>query len=166
MYKAIDIAYWFLAQNDMKQTENNSGEDGYEGLTNMKIQKLLYFAQGIYFTFKNEKLFSEKIYAWDHGPVVRQVYNEFKEFGREYINYKEDKKFNATIIEKIEHDKKVRDVLVDIFDCLNRYTAWQLRNISHDPNGPWFKVFNNKKYDVIPLDDFLTDYFRSLFELE
>ena len=163
MYNALDIAYWFIAQNDLRQHENNLNEDAYEGLTNMKVQKLLYFAQGIYFTFKNKKLFNDKIMAWDHGPVVKKVYEQFKTYGKEYIILNNDSKFDSKILEKIELDSETREILIDVFDCLNKYTAWQLRNISHDKNGPWYRIFNKNKYREIPLDDFFVSYFQNMF---
>lgn len=49
-------------------------------LTNMKLQKLLYYAQGWHLALKGDALFDERIEAWPHGPVVPPVYGTFKHY--------------------------------------------------------------------------------------
>ena len=50
-------------------------------ITNKKLQKLLYYAQAWSLVLRNKKLFSDKIEAWVHGPAIRDVYFEYKNFG-------------------------------------------------------------------------------------
>ena len=54
-------------------------------LTNLKLQKLLYYAQAWYLANYQKPLFDEPIEAWVHGPVVVQVYNEFRDYGCDRI---------------------------------------------------------------------------------
>ena len=42
-------------------------------VTQMKLLKLVYIAYGWYLSLVNKKLFSEEIYAWKHGPVIRSA---------------------------------------------------------------------------------------------
>jgi uncharacterized phage-associated protein len=46
----------------------------------MKLQKLLYLAHGWHLVFFSEGLISQGIEAWKYGPVIPEVYREFKEF--------------------------------------------------------------------------------------
>ena len=50
-------------------------------ITNLKLQKLLYFAQGWFLALYDTPLFKEEIQAWIHGPVVATVYHSYKGFG-------------------------------------------------------------------------------------
>ena len=50
-------------------------------MTNMKLNKLLYYAQGIHLARTGHPLFRDQIEAWQHGPVVPSVYQQYKEFG-------------------------------------------------------------------------------------
>ena len=50
-------------------------EDG-NLITHLKLQKLCYYAQGYALALLNEPMFEEKIEAWEHGPVVRALYDE------------------------------------------------------------------------------------------
>lgn len=163
MYRALDIAFWLIAKNDAEQKDCDMDE--YEGITNMKIQKLLYFAQGIAFSFFGIRLFSENLLAWEHGPVIREVYTEFAKFGRDNIVLDQVASFNSSGIAAIEVDTKVREILTDVYECLNKFTAYQLRNISHDADGPWARVYEpGVNTNVIQLDQFLVDYFKNHFE--
>lgn len=68
-------------------------------------------------------LFKENIEAWQHGPVVRNVYNTFSKFGRDNIDIKLDKE-NEKILNKIEENKEVLEVLNLTYDNFAIYTAW------------------------------------------
>jgi uncharacterized phage-associated protein len=55
-------------------------------ITNLKLQKLLYYAQAFYMVENNgEPLFSDDIEAWKYGPVVRTVYDKYKIFEYSFI---------------------------------------------------------------------------------
>ena len=59
-YTAQDIAKWFLYKNYAEQklkVADNDNYEVYDGITHLKLQKLLYNAQGVYLAIKNKKLF-------------------------------------------------------------------------------------------------------------
>ena len=58
-----------------------SEEDVGDGISNLKLQKLLYYCQGTYLAIKGTPLFEHPIEAWEHGPVVPEVYHQYKEHG-------------------------------------------------------------------------------------
>ncbi len=43
-------------------------------VSNLKLQKLLYYSQGWHLGFEGVPLFREEIQAWVHGPVVPAVF--------------------------------------------------------------------------------------------
>jgi uncharacterized phage-associated protein len=51
----------------------------------MRLQKLLYYAQGWHLASFTTPLFAERIEAWKYGPVVKEVYSRFAEFGYQAI---------------------------------------------------------------------------------
>ena len=73
--KAQDVAYHFLA------TANECGSF----ISNLKLQKLLYYAQAWHLAIFDAKLFSEKFEAWVHGPVIPAIYHRYKEYGTKPI---------------------------------------------------------------------------------
>lgn len=67
---AVDFAKWFL-QNNL--TINSDDKQG-----NLKLQKLLYYAQGMHLAVVGTPLYAQKIQAWENGPVVREVYDQYR----------------------------------------------------------------------------------------
>jgi Protein of unknown function (DUF4065) len=61
-------------------------EDGIEAeMTNMKVQKLLYYSQSLNLALYNEPLFDEQIQAWRYGPVCPPAYRFYSEFFVELV---------------------------------------------------------------------------------
>jgi uncharacterized phage-associated protein len=103
-----------------------------ENITNLKLQKLLYFAQGYYLkeNGRDNPLFEEKIEAWAHGPVVPRVY-------RNYSNYKfmEISKQGTEDINK-DIDPDYSKFLDKVWEHFKSYNGKELENMTHE-EGPW-----------------------------
>jgi uncharacterized phage-associated protein len=50
-------------------------------INNLKLQKLVYYAQAWHLAIHAAPLFEEDFQAWIHGPVVPQLYQKYKIFG-------------------------------------------------------------------------------------
>lgn len=122
-YKAGDIAEWFLNKN---RTQMNFEDSEY--ITNLKLQKLLYYAQGYFLAKKGYPLFNEDFLAWEHGPVIKIIYNKYKNNGSRGIVY--DKDFD------IEVDEETEGILERVYENYGQYSAWKLRNMTHE-EAPW-----------------------------
>ncbi|MFK5281891.1 Panacea domain-containing protein, partial [Lacticaseibacillus paracasei] len=68
MITAMNAARYFLSKQDQEEPD----------ISNLKLLKLLYYAQGTCLALLDRPLFSETIEAWRHGPVVPSVYQAFK----------------------------------------------------------------------------------------
>lgn len=142
MYNAIDIARWFLLHNLAEQMEC----DDVEGISNLKLQKLLYYAQGCYLALHKERLFSDPIVAWQHGPVVEAVYQEYKRFRADFItDYTEP---------EVKFSEEVENVLLWVYNEFGQYTAWALRNMTHKEK-PWLETAKSSEINV----DLIKEYF-------
>lgn len=56
-----------------------------EYITNLKLQKLLYYVQAFSLLLFSQKAFDAKIFAWPYGPVVEEIYKEYKSGRADYI---------------------------------------------------------------------------------
>lgn len=121
-YKAENVAKHliFLASKENQEKER-------EGITNLKLQKLLYLAQAYYLAKLGRPLFIDELEAWDYGPVASQVYKKLKRYGSKPIIAKKDE---STLAEK---DK---NVLKKIWDTFGGYSAGRLVDIVHS-HTPW-----------------------------
>lgn len=158
--KAIDFAKWFIYKNYTEQLENVSDDDDYEvyeGITHLKVQKLLYYAQGIMLAITGKPLFKEKIVAWQHGPVVKEVYDKLSCNGRNEISFNKEW---LEVIEQIESNDELSEVLNATYENFGGYTAWQLREKSHIPGGPWEVTVDTKGMNTVIDNDLIKNYFK------
>lgn len=71
---------------DVANTFIHIGANAPVPITNMKLQKLLYYAQGWYLATTNKELFTADFERWSHGPVCPEIYQEFRQYGANVIN--------------------------------------------------------------------------------
>ncbi|MEE1379662.1 MAG: DUF4065 domain-containing protein [Clostridia bacterium] len=162
MFSAKDIAIWFLIKNNAEVHEHEATNDNYEvyeGITHLKLQKLLYYAQGISLGMFDKPIFSENIEAWPHGPVVKEVYSVYNTFGRNNIDIEMDKE-KEEIIKKIEDDREVSEALNLAYDNFAIYTAWQLRQMTHEDNTPWDITQKTKGLGSVIDNSLIKHYFK------
>ena len=76
-----DVARFFI---DLAKRQNDL--DRGDLMTNLRLQKLLYFAQGWHLARFGRPLFDASIEAWPYGPAVPEAYRAYKEYGREGIS--------------------------------------------------------------------------------
>lgn len=147
MFNATEIALWFIYKSNAEQKEHYDSEELFEGISDLKLQKLLYYAQGVCLSMTGKKMFSNKIYAWDHGPVVKEVYDVYKKYGSSYITDINDEK-NDKIVNNIENNVEISKILNIVYDNFAIYTAWQLRNMTHQVGSPWYNTVRNREIDT------------------
>lgn len=143
MYSALDIADFFI-QLAISQNDNS--------MDNLKINKMLFFAQGHMLAITGKPLFSEDIEAWDYGPVVPSVYKAFKCCGKNQIE-SPCEEFSESDL-----DPKTLNILIDVFMKYGQYTGIALKDMTHKKGTPWDIVYQRGKNNIISMD-IMTDYF-------
>ncbi|MGD6873000.1 Panacea domain-containing protein [Sutcliffiella horikoshii] len=132
--------------------------------THLKLQKLLYLFYCEYIKKYKDRPFKEDFYAWPYGPVIKEVYEKYKIYGREILEQEDDniqidkeKSFILSVssrFTKTPMHHKVVDVLKEVIEEYGELDAFTLVEITHMENGPWDKIFNEGagKDRVIPAD--------------
>ena len=118
--KVFIVADYFISKN----------REDKKGLTNKKLQKLLYYAQAWNLVLHNKKLFQDDIQAWIHGPAIPRVYGQFKQFGFRDI---ESKISSTEFSNLLANEKKLLDTIWDIY---GKYDANYLEVLTHS-EAPW-----------------------------
>jgi uncharacterized phage-associated protein len=116
---AHEIARYFVSLVD---------EEAGDSITNLKLQKLLYYAQGVNLALNDEVMFPDPIEAWTHGPVVPNVYRAYKEHRGEPIP-----------VERVNLEKypeELRGLLDEVNDVFGQFSAAKLRAMTHS-EPPW-----------------------------
>lgn len=132
-------------------------------LTNMHVQKLVYFAHGLYLAEFGTPLIEETVQAWQYGPVIPGLYNEFKDFGGQPIRrfYKEVDPFDDEVVVPTVN-KSDHKFLSEVFEQLKGYSAQRLSQMSHAVGSPWTSVYRaDQPFVAIPLEA-IRDYFKQL----
>jgi uncharacterized phage-associated protein len=136
-----DVAKYFLS------VEGDEGE-----ISNLKLQKLVYYAQGFSLALLDEPLFDEPIEAWMHGPVVASLYHRYSHHGSSAIPA--PAKFDATVFSRAQ-----RRLLDDVYEVYGQYSAWKLRQLTHEED-PWKDNYEEGvSSKEIPADE-MEVYFR------
>ena len=120
LIKATDLAKYII---------NTS----YRGLSNLELQKTIYFVELDYRKRTGQRLIDNDFKAWRYGPVVPDVYEEYRHYGSRYIEEAD--------MPDIPHgiDTKVIDMTVN--RCSDR-KSWELVEESHRSDGAWQKSFD------------------------
>jgi uncharacterized phage-associated protein len=143
MLTAAEIASYFLAKVEV--------EDG-ELISNLKLQKLLYYAQGNHLALYDAILFPEPIEAWNHGPVVPAVYHQYKQYGPSPLPCPGD-------FELSKFSNELQDFLEEVYDVYGQFSAWKLRQMSHE-EPPWKNAYEKGRATIST--DAMKTFFKTL----
>lgn len=143
-YDALTISRYIIKYSDEKCFN----------ISNLKLQKLLYFIQCYFLMKKADICFTDDIEAWNLGPVIPSVYREYKKFGAGNIPlaYVQNKIVNDTSIE--ERD---RVFIEDVICKLSGFSAVDLVDITHK-QSPWKNTYSRNCNNVIQIES-IKEYF-------
>ncbi|WP_063047116.1 Panacea domain-containing protein [Nocardia pseudovaccinii] len=136
-FSAHDIAQWFVYWADTVDAE----------VTNLQVQKLLYYAQGHSLATSGRPLFDEPIEAWAEGPVVVDVYHDLQLFEHGPID------ISLYVPEELEWDvfEPFESILTSTWDTYGSLATSAPRDSIH-LESPWKETFEATGNNVIPLD--------------
>lgn len=106
-------------------------------ISNLKLQKLLYFSWIEYYKKTQRYLFKEEFYAWQFGPVVPQIYKEYCVYGGLPIAQVDDNLQNDII------DSEIFNTIKEVVDEYKNYSALDLVNLTHKQGHAWDRVYRN-----------------------
>ncbi len=101
-----------------------------ELLTNLKLQKLLYYAQAWHLALKGGALFEEDFQAWVHGPVLLSQYHRFKDY--KWMPIQQE-------IRRPRLGEGLENFLNEIIDIFGTETAVALEIMTHRER-PWIEA--------------------------
>lgn len=123
------------------------------GITNMKLVKLMYIAQGLSLALLERPIFeNDNIEAWKYGPVVPSIYHEFKHFKAEPITMKSvitlDSEWENLSEPKLtdEEDKKIVLLTWRLYKDMS---SRDLVDLTHRAGTPWSLTYEDDGSNVI-----------------
>jgi uncharacterized phage-associated protein len=129
-------------------------------ITNLKLQKLLYYVQGWYLGLNKKPLFEEDFEAWVHGPVVPEIYQTYKEY-----------RWNPIVIEtnKPNINPQIEKHITDVLDEYGIETGWALERRTH-LEQPWISargcLLPTEECTSVITKDSMMEFFQELAALD
>lgn len=134
-------------------------------ISQLKLIKLVYIAYGWVLALTNRRLFEEEIQAWQHGPVIESLYHEFKHFKSSPIVGRASDvdldTWETTTPRVPNSDETTRLILDKVWAAYRRFKAWDLRNKTHEDDGPWHKVYHENDRYLTLRDEDIRDHYAS-----
>lgn len=132
MYHALTVAKYVIDYT------NRNGKS----ISNLKLQKVLYFLQAEFLVSTGNVCFMDRIEAWDFGPVVPAVYHQFSIFGAASIP-----KIRNDTTYFIFYDKDIlsehRIIINRMVDALSDYSAADMVRITQN-QAPWKNAYRSR----------------------
>ena len=126
-------------------------------ISNLKLQKILYFIQAYFLRLVGQPCFAGRIEAWDFGPVVPKAYNEYKQYGSGNIPWTEPYRLDRINgFDGIETDDKRK--IEQVVDLFSPYSATDLVKLTQR-QLPWKVAYGHSKGNEITLKA-ISEYFR------
>lgn len=116
MVSCFDIAEYFIG------LANETGSF----ISNLKLQKLAYYAQAWHLALNESSLFEEDFQAWVHGPVIPSLYQKYKSFGWQPILEEVNPNLPEDVVQFLD------EVAEEYFAC----DAYELEQMTHIED-PW-----------------------------
>lgn len=146
MARAMDVADCIIVEAENRE----------KPVSNLKLQKIMYFLNVIHLLEKNEDLITDnKFEKWSYGPVIRQVYSQYAKNGpqeiKEVTTYKYlVEKNNQFEVESYEfnydqYDKDIKEFISEKIDLFLDFGPFELVEKTH--MEPQWQNKNTKYYD-------------------
>ncbi len=138
-------------------------------LTNLSMQKLVYFAYGRVMGYTKEKLFYDRIEAWQFGPVIPSLYHQLKRYGskpvtEKILEYDYDK--NMFFSWNLAEGTALRKLMGIVWRRYKSLPPNEMVALTHKPGTPWFETVREHGYKAEIRDDLIYEHFLELINKE
>lgn len=143
----LAVARYFLSKSEPGTAQT---------ITHLKLQKLVYYAQGFYMAVHKEPLFHDRIEAWTHGPACPELYQEYKGYGFSELP---NARFEDSLCKDIE------EMLDAVWEAYGQYSGPQLEYLTHQEE-PWLTARKNTSPWKPSNEEITSDSIREYFKKE
>jgi uncharacterized phage-associated protein len=122
-------------------------------ITHLKLQKLCYYVQGFSLALRDQRMFPERIEAWKHGPVVSDLFHEYKMTGNSIIPPPKD----FAVLSIPAEDRRI---IRQVYDVYGQFSPWRLRQLTHN-EPPWKDVYQEGVQNIPISPNAMKAYFKT-----
>lgn len=121
MLDPLDASKYFIVRAYEEEKDSS--------MTNMKLQKLLYYAQSLHLALYDQPLFDEEIQAWRYGPVCPPAYRYYSDYEGNQLSIPSDSGLSSIPLE-------TKELLEEVWEHFGVHRAYKLSDMTHDET-PW-----------------------------
>lgn len=147
MYSAITIADQILRIAKARGKE----------LTPLQLMKLVYISHGWSFPLRGRDLFTNRIEAWKYGPVIPDLYQATKHYGRNPISASAIGDPQEAVV-----DAQTKQFLENVFDVYGHMSGIALSSLTHQSGTPWQQTFQPNLFGIEIPDALIRDHYTKL----
>lgn len=133
----------------IKLNEEYKIETNCEYITHLKLQKLLYYIQGLSLHIYGKVAFENQICAWEYGPVVAEIYHKYKTKGKKPIS-------TPNKVEKVSEG--LEKIIETVIKSYGKFDAGSLIDLTHQ-ESPWKET--EKNCEITP--ESIREYFDKVY---
>ena len=119
----------------------------------LKLQKLLYYVQGYALGVLDRPVFPEAIEAWENGPVVQNVYEQYK--NQRMHDPIDCRQVETALIPNPEDEWIINEVIRNF----GYVDGSELSNYTHQER-PWILMSSTGRHNAIINHQLLREYFK------
>lgn len=122
-------------------------------LTPMQLQKLVYIAHGWQLGLYGRPLVNEPVEAWQYGPVIRSLYQEYKRYGSRPID-------QEVPIKPEGFDAAEENTIEQVWRGYGSRTGVSLSALTHEPGSPWSITVEKLGLNNEISNDIIEDHYK------
>lgn len=122
-------------------------------LTNLKLQKLVYYAQAWYLALYDKPLFEDRLEAWVHGPVQPTLYHKYKKYGWNPIHDDPG---------EVDLPANIKAHLDEVLAAYGGLGAYDLERLTHR-EAPWLNARHGIEKDELCTNPISTEDMRVFY---
>ena len=147
MHSARKVANYFL----------DKAEERGEGLSPMKVIKIVYIAHGFMLANRDTGLIADVVEAWEYGPVIADLYHALKRYGNDPIPIRLEER-----IASYDFNDDEKTVMDKVFDHYGKFSGGDLSGLTHQEGTPWDKVWKEFGKNAIIPDKLTRRHYREM----
>jgi len=134
----------------------------------LKLQKLVYYCEGWHLAYFEQPLINEDFEAWVHGPVVRSMWDYYKNLNNILSDIRIKSEYGDKIRTLFIHvlNPQQIELIGDVIEEYGNKSAYHLEALSHS-EPPWREARNgysqSERSETIISKDTMKSYYQSLF---
>lgn len=130
-------------------------------LTQMKVQKMVFFAHGYHLAKYGTPLVRENIKAWKFGPVVPKIYDDYVLYGSNNIIDTSLSKYKDSSDQNLQKlDEQAKEAIEYTWEATKDVSAIALSNWTHQAGSPWSQYYDAIDWGKTIKNESIQDYFQ------